>query len=278
MKNNQIHIEIPADDVARAQKFYTGLFGWEITKFDMPESGMEYWGVNIAGECEDKPSVSGGLMKRMNADHQITDYVVVDSVKESLEKIEAAGGKIIVPVTEVPTVGEFAVFLDTEGNALAVWQNNSECEEKCEEMKDEKSSEFSKDKKNSAIHLEIPADDVSRAKAFYENVFGWEITKMEMPDCDMEYWGINITGEDMKKCKPSICGGLMKRKSEMQKGILNYVVVEDEVETFVSKIEALGGKVMVPVTEIPNIGKFVIFQDSEGGTIAIWKCNTESQK
>ncbi len=53
MKNNQIHIEIPADDIDRAKKFYTELFGWEITKFDMPESGMDYWGINIAGDCKD---------------------------------------------------------------------------------------------------------------------------------------------------------------------------------------------------------------------------------
>ncbi len=277
MKNNQIHIEIPADDIERAKKFYTELFGWEITKFDMPESGMDYWGINIAGECKDQPNISGGLMKRQNTEHQITNYTVVDSVTESLEKIEKSGGKIIMPIMEVPTVGKFSVFSDTEGNVSAVWENNVECVEKCEKTEN-KSEKPNTNKKNSSIHFEIPADDVERAKSFYENVYGWKIDKVEMEGCDMNYWGVNVTGEDRKKTKPSVCGGLMKRKNEAQKGILNYVVVNDEVETFVPEIEKLGGKIIVPVTEIPKVGKFVIFQDSERNTLAIWKCNTECKE
>ncbi len=213
-------------------------------------------------------------MKRQNSEHQITNYTVVDSVEKSLEKIEKAGGEIIMPIMEVPTVGKFSVFSDTEGNVSAVWENNSESVEKCE--KSESKSE--ENKRNNAIHFEIPADDVQRAKSFYEDVYGWKIDKIEMEGCDMDYWGVNVTGEDMKKIKPSVCGGLMKRKSEEQKGILNYVVVNDEVETFVPQIEKLGGKIMVPVTEIPNVGKFVIFQDSEANIIAIWKCNISCGK
>ena len=42
---------------------------------------------------------------------------------------------------------------------------------------------------NAVVHFEIPADDVARAKAFYENVFGWKIKQFPMPAGGPEYWG-----------------------------------------------------------------------------------------
>lgn len=57
-----VHFEIPADDVDRARKFYSTLFGWKIEKF---EGSMEYWMISQTGDSSDK-SLAGGLMKRQN--------------------------------------------------------------------------------------------------------------------------------------------------------------------------------------------------------------------
>jgi predicted enzyme related to lactoylglutathione lyase len=89
---------------------------------------------------------------------------------------------------------------------------------------------------SNSIHFEIPADDVRRAKDFYEALFGWKITQFDMPGLDMDYWGIDVSGEDDKKTTSAISGGLMKRESPDQNGILNYAVVNAELETFIEKI------------------------------------------
>ena len=57
-----VHFEIPADDVARARKFYGELFGWKIEKFS-GDTPMEYWMINTGRE-EGQMGVDGGMLKR----------------------------------------------------------------------------------------------------------------------------------------------------------------------------------------------------------------------
>ncbi|MDA8169400.1 MAG: VOC family protein [Nitrospiraceae bacterium] len=113
-----VHFEIPADNVERARKFYSGLFGWEIKQ--MP--GMDYWLFTPGGE---KPA-GGGMMKRQHPQHTITVYFDVASVDEYSAKVKDAGGSIAVPKMAVPGEGYFAVCMDTENNAFGLWEANKE--------------------------------------------------------------------------------------------------------------------------------------------------------
>jgi len=111
-----VHFEIPADDTERAKKFYTDLFGWEIKK--VPE--MDYWMITTSGEKQ----VDGGMMKRQEPHQPITNYIDVPSIDEYAAKVGQLGGKVVVPKAAVPTYGWFAVCLDTENNAFALWQSD----------------------------------------------------------------------------------------------------------------------------------------------------------
>lgn len=111
-----VHFEIPADDISRAKKFYSELFGWEVN--EIPK--MEYWLITTSGE---KP-VGGGMMKRQHPQQAITNYIDVTSVNDYAAKIEKLGGKVIVPKTAVPDMGYFAICLDTENNPFGLWQDD----------------------------------------------------------------------------------------------------------------------------------------------------------
>ena len=111
-----VHFEIPADDVERAKKFYTDLFGWKIEK----TSEMDYWMIATSGE----KAVDGGMMKRQDPQQPITNYIDVPSIDEYAAKVEKLGGKVVVPKAAVPNYGYFAVCLDTENNAFALWQSD----------------------------------------------------------------------------------------------------------------------------------------------------------
>jgi predicted enzyme related to lactoylglutathione lyase len=120
-----VHFEIPADDVEKLRKFYSSLFGWKIERMPGP---MEYWGiatvpVNDKGMPE-RPGVNGGMMKRQNPEHKPVNYIAVESVDEYVKKIEALGGRIIVPKMEVPRIGWWALALDPEGNQFAILQSS----------------------------------------------------------------------------------------------------------------------------------------------------------
>jgi len=110
--------EIPADNVERARTFYGALFGWKIEKFP---GQMEYWHIDTGGS-NDTPD--GGLMKRQQPQHGITNYINVPSVDQYMAKVEKLGGKICMPKTAVPQMGYFAVCQDTENNTFALWEKS----------------------------------------------------------------------------------------------------------------------------------------------------------
>ncbi len=118
-----VHFEIPADDVERAQKFYSGLFGWKIEKFTGP-TPMEYWEVTTSAEKGEMGLLGGGMMKRQAPEQQITIYINVPSVDEYVDKVANLGGKVCFPKTAVPGMGYFAVCFDPENNGFGIWEVN----------------------------------------------------------------------------------------------------------------------------------------------------------
>lgn len=122
-----VHFEIPSDNIERSRKFYNELFGWNIEKWpgneNMP-SEMEYWMITTTDDKGNK-AVGGGMMSRQNPQQQgITNYIDVKSVEEHSSKVEQLGGKVVMKKTPVPSMGYFAVCLDTENNTFALWETD----------------------------------------------------------------------------------------------------------------------------------------------------------
>jgi predicted enzyme related to lactoylglutathione lyase len=117
------------------------------------------------------------------------------------------------------------------------------------------------------IWFEIPADNPERAKTFYGSLFGWKIEKFPTVD---DYWHIDTGGPD-----GSPDGGLMVRKCPQQP-ITNYVAVSS-VDESARKVAQLGGKICKGKTAVPQMGYFVICQDTEGNEFALWEVNEQAQ-
>lgn len=120
-----VHFEIPADDTARAKEFYGSTFEWEIQ--EIPE--VQYiTAITVPIDEQQLPTergaINGGMFKR-SPETPATPVITigVDSIDDALKKIEAAGGETLTPRTEIPAMGAFAYFKDTEGNALGLWEN-----------------------------------------------------------------------------------------------------------------------------------------------------------
>ena len=121
-KNAISWFEIPATDLSRAQKFYETIFNIQMIPFDTPNFQMRMFPVEdmmngIGGAISKaegfyKPSATDGPLVYLNAN---------PDVQNVLDKIEAAGGKIVVPKTQIsPEFGYMAVFIDSEGNRVAL--------------------------------------------------------------------------------------------------------------------------------------------------------------
>lgn len=111
-----VHFEINADDPARASKFYSSVFGWNINKWDGP---IDYWMVDTG---EDGPGINGGVTKRMQPNLATVNTVTVDDLDAYMKKVEAAGGKIVVPKGPIPGMGWLAYAIDSEGNTFGLME------------------------------------------------------------------------------------------------------------------------------------------------------------
>ena len=114
-----VHFEIYSDDVDRASKFYSDLFGWEISKWDGPPP-MDYRLVN-SGEG---PGIEGGITRRPHEGVADVNYVDVESIEEYLGKVQAAGGRVLQPKIPIPGIGYIAICQDTEGNPIGLFQSD----------------------------------------------------------------------------------------------------------------------------------------------------------
>ncbi len=120
------------------------------------------------------------------------------------------------------------------------------------------------------VHFEIPADDVDRAKAFYGSVFGWGLDDYEMASGTYTIVRTVPTDERQMPTEPgAINGGLMRRSPEAPHPILTIQV--DAIDDALERIEAGGGRVVTPRTEVPDIGWFAYFEDPEGNTLGLWE-------
>lgn len=111
-----VWFEIPADDVERARKFYSALFGWKIEKLP---GQADYWHIDTGGG---EDTLDGGMLARKHPGQPITSYVTVESVTASSAQVEKLGGRVMKPKTAVPHMGYFAICRDSEDNEFAIWE------------------------------------------------------------------------------------------------------------------------------------------------------------
>ncbi len=122
MENAISWFEIPATDIDRAQKFYETVFEIQMQPMDFGNTKMRMFPIDdpmkgIGGTIIDssgfhKPSATDGPLIYLNGNPNLQIF---------LDRVEAAGGKIMVPKTEIsPEYGYMGIFLDTEGNRIAL--------------------------------------------------------------------------------------------------------------------------------------------------------------
>src|SRR5215510_8907716 len=108
------YLEIPANRAEDSARFYSDIFGWKV---------RERGDGNLA--FDDTGGVSGTWVKESDRtpDEQTRIYIMVDSISDTLKKIEAAGGRVMTPRTDIaPGSGAFAVFADPAGTEFGLYE------------------------------------------------------------------------------------------------------------------------------------------------------------
>ena len=112
-----VYFEIFCDEEERARKFYSQLFGWKVESIP----GTKYCNITT------QEGAFGGLTKRFP--HQkIINYFGVPSVQQVCSRVEALGGRVLVPRMAVPKAGYYALCMDSENNLFGLWEEDPEAE------------------------------------------------------------------------------------------------------------------------------------------------------
>jgi predicted enzyme related to lactoylglutathione lyase len=123
---------------------------------------------------------------------------------------------------------------------------------------------------NPVVHFEMPYEDDARMMKFYINAFGWSMRKLGE---DMGYYvtaGTTETDEKMMVKTPgTINGGFYPLKSAPEARCPSVVIAVNDIKVAMKKIKAAGGKLLGEPTEIPGIGMYVSFTDTEGNRVSI---------
>jgi uncharacterized protein len=111
------------------------------------------------------------------------------------------------------------------------------------------------------VHIEIASKDPKASGKFYGELFGWPMQETGAEYGNYVMWGDGSGGG----------GGFPQADGEMYKegDTIAYIGVED-IDAMLARANELGGKTLVPKTEIPNMGFFAILADTTGGRIALF--------
>ena len=117
---------------------------------------------------------------------------------------------------------------------------------------------------NPVVHFEMPYDDRSRMAKFYESAFGWQ---MQMMGEDMGNYVVATTtesGESGPKRPGAINGGFFPKKPDWPAQHPSVVIAVDDIRSAMKGVTHAGGKVLGEPMEIPGVGQYVSFFDTEG--------------
>ena len=230
-------------DPGKAGAFYSELFGWDV-QAGPPEAG------GYAMATKNGRQVAGIGPAQGPGPTAWATYINVDSVDDIAARVEAAGGRVLMPPMDVMDAGRLGMFADPSGAVFGAWQPGAH---KGAGLVNEEST-FGWN--------ELITDDVEGAKSFYKAVFGWEPATQEQGG-GPGYTEFKVGGRSI--------AGMMGRPPGMPAGAPPfwgvYFIVPD-TDAAAAKIKELGGALMMGPQDIP-IGRIAVVADPLGAVFNI---------
>lgn len=243
-------IEANLENPEKGKGFYGELFGWKSEDMSMPvgQYTMFQQGENTVAGLLKLPENA----KKMGAPPHWLSYVAVADADEATKKAKKLGATVFLePAAMGP--GKMSVIGDPTGAPLALWQALKPM------------GTFVWGETNAMCWMELTTKDPAAATKFYVEMFGWEAKVMPMGDFD--YTLLENQGKQI--------AGLMPQPKPMAeaKAPSFWTVYFDvaDCDATASRAKKLGGEIVMPPTDIPNIGRFAILKDNDRAAFAIIK-------
>jgi predicted enzyme related to lactoylglutathione lyase len=235
--------ELRTKDTVKAQQFYTALFGWTVTKSEVP--GMDYHLFHLGGKQ------IGGLFN--STGHEMAahwgSFISVPDVDMAAAAAKDAGGQLCAGPDDIPGVGRFAMISDPQGAFVALYKQLMGDPD----TSHSEAGEFCWDQLNTT--------DMTAGAAFYEKVIGWT-AKQPTPDM-----GVFKFGDSMEASLGIVPPGVPAHW-------MPFILVDNLVDA-TQKAETLGATVLMGNIDTGDFGRYSIIQDPVGAHIALFQGNAD---
>ncbi len=236
-------VDLASPDLAASVSFYSTLFGWNA--IDQGEEAGHYHMFELRGV----PVAGAGPIMMEGQPPAWTTYVSVVDADASVAEATQAGGTVFVQPMDVLDVGRMAVFADTTGAAVAVWQPAKHI------------GAGLVNEPGALAWNELNTRDVNAAKSFYRAVFGWEGETGSMGEMEYTEW----------KLGGSLIGGMLSIPADVPAEVpahwLAYFGTADTDAT-VADATGQGATLVVGPIDIPA-GRFAILADPVGAMFGV---------
>lgn len=233
-------------DIDKAAAFYGGLFGWEVPESENSEQTGGYRQAMLRG----KPVA--GMMPLMGEDQPTVwaTYISVADADATAAKVKEAGGTVIAEPMDVMDLGRMAVFTDSSGAVIGIWQPGTFA-----------GAEIIKEP-NAVVWNELNTRNPEASKAFYGDSFGWEFEEQQFDAGP--YTSIKM-GDDTVGGMIDITG---RAPDEVPPHWLVYFAVEDVDAAVATANESDGGVALEPF-DIGGVGRIAILKDPFDAVFAV---------
>jgi predicted enzyme related to lactoylglutathione lyase len=251
--------ELMTTDTAAAGRFYSSVVGWNTTEMGAP--GMPYTVFNIGDY-----GVAGMLTIPADAAAMGTPpmwigYIVVDDADAYVEKIAAAGGKVLRPAVDVPGMLRFAVVADPQGATFTVFHSFPGMTPAANPPKPPDPGTVGWN--------ELYATDLESAWEFYSKIFGWTL----LSDMDMGPMGLYRVYSDGDPAKTMGAGGIMNRTPTAPTPFWGFYFQVDAIGAAIDRVKAAGGTVTSGPIQVPGGGWIIQGVDPQGAFFALVSSN-----
>jgi predicted enzyme related to lactoylglutathione lyase len=258
MANGFIWYELMTTDHRAAARFYGDVVGWQASEWQgqTEKPAMPYLMVGrhgiMTGGIMDLPetAVQNGAPPHWGA------YVMVADVDAAAEKARSLGGSVMVPPTDIPDIGRFAVIADPQGAVINVMTPKP---------MDNPPPRPPQGQVGQCGWHELFTSDQAGAAAFYGALFGWKKERGHDMGPMGVYEILSIDGQETV--------GTMTRPPQLPRSFWNYYFIVEDIHAAADRVAKAGGTVMMGPHEVPGGSWILQGRDPQGAAFALVKPN-----
>lgn len=249
-------LDLGSPDTAAAVDFYGAVLGWDFVSAGPQAGGYGFF------QVDGKTVAALGPLTEEGARSAWMVHFDTRDIQATADAVRAGGGTLRMEPMDVMGEGHLAQATDPQGADFALWQPGKTAGLGLTSAE------------NTLLWVELHVPDPAAALAFYGGLFGWRSHAMEVPGMDYEV--LSTADGDMADTTFGGISAHFAEGSTPRPAWTPYFHVAD-VDASVTKATGAGGSVLMPASDVPEVGRIAWLADQAGAAFAVMTPNPRTE-